>query len=133
MNKLIALCLVCLTVLAIAGPGIVLAAEAKDAKLAHDVYFSLKDNSDEAKAKLVSACKKYLTGHPDTVSFAVGVVAKDIKGPVNDREFDVAIHLVFASKAAHDKYAAAERHLKFIAENKGNWKKVRVFDSYLEP
>jgi hypothetical protein len=39
---------------------------------------------------------------------------------------------VFKSMAAHEAYQKAERHLKFIEENKANWKKVRVFDSYVE-
>ena len=99
---------------------------------AHDVYFSLKDNSSPAKEKLIAACKKYLTDHPGTVSFAVGPLAGEMKREVNDRDFDVALHLVFKSKAAHDQYAEAQRHLKFIEENKDNWKKVRVFDSYVE-
>ena len=34
--------------------------------LAHNVYFTLHDNSAAAKEKLVAACKKYLTGHPGT-------------------------------------------------------------------
>ena len=42
-------------------------------------------------------------------------------------------HLVFVNKAAHDKYQEHPRHLKFIEENKENWEKVRVFDSYLSP
>jgi hypothetical protein len=33
--------------------------------------------------------------------------------------------------AAHDKYQDHERHKKFIDENKGNWDKVRVFDSWV--
>ncbi len=81
----------------------------------------------------MAACKKYLSGHPGTVSFAVGVLARDLNRPVNDQDFDVSLHVVFTNKAAHDKYQKAEKHLKFIDENKGNWKKVRVFDSYLEP
>lgn len=106
--------------------------EKTEPKLAHDVYFSLKDNSAEAKQKLVAACKKYLTDHPGTISFSVGVLAKDLNRDVNDRDFDVALHLVFKDKAAHDQYSKADRHMKFIAENEDNWKKVRVFDSYLE-
>ena len=35
--------------------------------LSHDVYFSLKDNSPDAKKKLVAACKKYLKGHEGEV------------------------------------------------------------------
>jgi hypothetical protein len=100
--------------------------------IVHDVYFSLKDASPEAKKKLVDGCKKYLTAHPGTVFFTAGVLATELKRPVNDVDFDVALHIVFTNKAAHDKYAVAERHLKFIEENKENWKKVRVFDSAVE-
>jgi hypothetical protein len=100
--------------------------------LSHDVYFSLKDNSPQAKQKLIAACKKYLTDHPGTVRFAVGPLAEEMKRDVNDRDFDVALHVLFKNRAAHDQYAKAERHLKFIEENKDNWKRVRVFDSYVE-
>ena len=100
--------------------------------LAHNVYFSLKDNSDGAKRKMVAACKKYLSAHPGSVFFAAGVLAAECDRPVNDRDFDVALQVVFKDKAAHDKYQTAERHLKFIEENKDNWKKVRVFDSHVE-
>jgi hypothetical protein len=106
--------------------------QAADRMLAHNVYFSLSDNSDAAKEKLVAACKKHLSGHPGTVFFAAGTLANDCDRPVNDRDFDVGLHVVFKNKAAHDQYAKAERHLKFIEENKDNWKKVRVFDSYVE-
>jgi hypothetical protein len=99
----------------------------------HDVYFSLTDNSEQAKNKLVADCKKYLTGHPGELFFAAGVLAPDFTRDVNDREFDVSLHVVFKNKAMHDDYQKAEGHLKFIAENNGNWKKVRVFDSYAEP
>jgi hypothetical protein len=112
--------------------GAVAQAEEKEKMLAHDVYFSLNDNSPQAKEKLVAACKRYLSDHPGTVWFAAGPLAEELKRDVNDRDFDVALHLVFKSKAAHDQYAKAEKHLKFIEENKENWKKVRVFDSYVE-
>ncbi len=107
--------------------------KAVEPMIVHDVYFALKDNSPEAKQKLVAACKKYLTEHPGTEFFAAGILAESLNRPVNDRDFDVALHIVFKDKAAHDKYNVAERHLKFIEENKDNWKKVRVFDSAVEP
>jgi hypothetical protein len=107
------------------------AAEPADRMLAHDVYFSLKDNSPEAREKLIAACKKYLANHPGTVWFAAGPLAEEFQREVNDREFDVALHLVFKNKAAHDAYQKAEAHEKFIAENKDGWTKVRVFDSYV--
>jgi Stress responsive A/B Barrel Domain len=97
--------------------------------LSHDVYFALKDNSAKAKQELVDACKKYLSKHPGEVFFAVGTLAEDYKREVNDRDFDVALHIVFSDGAAQEKYQVAERHKQFIEEQKGNWKKVRVFDS----
>src|SRR4051812_39802731 len=100
--------------------------------LAHNVYFALKDKSPTAKAQLVAACKKYLTGHPGTVFFAAGTLAEALNREVNVRDFDVALHLVFTDQAAHDRYQEAERHDQFIAENKKNWAGVRVFDSVVE-
>jgi type II secretion system protein G len=100
--------------------------------LTHDVYFALKDNSSRAKAKLIADCKKYLAGHPGTVSFSVGPLAPELNRDVNDRDFDVALHIVFKNKAAHDQYQKSEKHRRLIAENKENLKKVRVFDSYVD-
>jgi hypothetical protein len=102
---------------------------AKGGLISHDVYFSLKDNSPAAAKKLVDACKKHLSGHPGEVFFAAGTRAKELDRDVNDRDFDVALHIVFRDKAAHDQYQEAPRHKQFIEENKANWKKVRVFDS----
>ena len=98
--------------------------------LAHMVYFTLKDKSPEARDRLVASCHEHLTGHPGTVFFAAGTLVEDLTREVNDREFDVALHVVFSSRAAHDQYQQADRHLKFIAENKESWARVRVFDSY---
>jgi hypothetical protein len=97
--------------------------------LAHMVYFTLKDRSAEAKEKLVAACKKYLNKHPGTVFFAAGTLVEDLKRPVNDRDWDVGLHIVFRTRADHDRYQTAKRHVQFIDENKENWTKVRVFDS----
>lgn len=100
--------------------------------LSHDVYFSLNDASPAAREALVAACKKYLTGHPGVVAFSAGVLASELDRPVNDRDFDVALHMVFDGKASHDKYQDAPRHKQFIEENQKNWKKVRVFDSLVD-
>ena len=97
--------------------------------IAHNVYFTLKDRSDLAKAMLVAACKASLAKHPGVVFFACGMLEDSLSRPVNDREFDVALHVVFDSIASHDAYQDAPLHLKFIAENNPNWATVRVFDS----
>ncbi len=132
MKKDFVLVLFAVVLLAILGSVQAEAPQKAQPMLSHDVYFSLKDNSPEAKQKLIAACKKYLTNHPGTVRFAVGPLAAEMKRDVNDRDFDVALHLVFENKAAHDQYAKAERHQKFIAETQDTWQKVRVFDSYVE-
>ena len=106
---------------------------ASSGNIAHMVYFKLKDNSGASRAKLVAACKLYLSNHEGAISFATGTLAGDFNREVNDRDFDVSLHMVFANKTAHDKYQEHPRHLKFIAENRDNWEKVRVFDSYLSP
>ena len=100
--------------------------------LSHDVFFSLKDGSAAAKKKLVEACKKHLSGHEGEVFFSAGTRVESLKRDVNDLEFDVALHIVFKDQASLDKYAVAKRHVQFIDENKDNWKKVRVFDSFVQ-
>jgi hypothetical protein len=100
--------------------------------MAHDVYFELKDDTPATRAALVAACKKYLTGHPGTVSFSAGTLVEEHARPVNDRAWDVALHISFEDKASHDLYQEAARHKQFIAEQQANWKSVRVFDSWVE-
>jgi hypothetical protein len=79
----------------------------------------------------VAACKKHLSGHSGEVFFAAGALCEDLKREVNDTDWHVGLHIVFKDKAAHDAYQVAPRHEEFIKENRDNWKKVRVFDSYV--
>jgi hypothetical protein len=90
----------------------------------------LKDSSTEACEKLVVGCNEYLTDHPGTLFFAAGVLA-DTTREVNDREFHVALNLIFKDRTSHDAYQVADRHDKFITENKDNWQQVRVFDAVM--
>jgi hypothetical protein len=102
---------------------------AGETQLAHMVFFSLKDSNDANRKRLVEACKKYLDGHEGVVYFSVGTMNSDLKREVNDREFDVALHLVFKTPTAHDRYQDHPRHKTFISECSDLWSKVRVFDS----
>jgi hypothetical protein len=124
--------LVSLAVLAVTRPA---AAEKKESEpqIGHMVFFTLKDGTPENRKKLVEACKKYLAGHDGTVYFSPGAISDHFKREVNDRDWDVALHLVFKDKAAHDKYQEHERHVKFVEEYRDGWKKVRVFDSEVQP
>ena len=98
--------------------------------LSHAVYFTLKDRTPDPAAKLVAGCRKYLTGHSGTKAFSVGTRA-DYDRQVNDRDYDVALMIVFESHAAHDAYQTAERHTEFIAEHASSWANVRIFDTDL--
>jgi hypothetical protein len=97
--------------------------------LAHIVFFTLKDHSPEACQRMVAACQNHLTAHPGTIHFSAGLRAPQYQREVNDRDYHVGLHLVFESHEAHDAYQVHPRHKQFIAENKDNWAKVRVFDS----
>ncbi|HEY0983909.1 Dabb family protein [Schlesneria sp.] len=99
-------------------------------QLVHNVYFTLKERTEENIQKLVNACFKYLKDHPGVTFFGAGPLVPELARPVNDRDFDVALLVVFRSKADHDIYQTAPDHLKFIEENKPTWEKVRVFDNY---
>lgn len=108
------------------------AAEKAEPRLAHMVFFALKDRSKPAREALVASCNKYLSGIEGAVSFSVGTIAEDVEEPgVSVRDFDVALHLVFENKAAEQKYLVHPLHQKFVEENKATFSHVRVFDSYL--
>lgn len=100
--------------------------------IAHNVYFTLKDNSPAAKRALLDACAKYLTGHPGTIHLWCGTLAEDHVRDVNDRDWDVGLHVIFQDKAAHDYYHDHPNHQQFVAEMGSNWAASRVFDTWLE-
>ena len=99
--------------------------------MGHAVFFTLKEPSKENIEKCVSACREYLSDHEGTVFFACGTRAADYSREVNDKDFHVSLHLVFRDSAAHDKYQDHPQHIKFIAECKDLWAKVRVFDDFV--
>ena len=97
--------------------------------VAHAVYFTLRDRTPAAAARLVASCRRHLTDHAGTVFFSVGTRSLACDREVNDRDWDVALLIVFESHAAHDAYQVADRHQQFIADNATTWAKVRVFDA----
>ena len=100
--------------------------------LIHDVYFTLNEDSEAARSKLVQDCYKYLSNHPGIVFFAAGELVESHQRDVNVRDWQVSLHIVFKNKDYHDQYQKAPDHHKFIEKNKDNWKTVRVFDSFIK-
>jgi hypothetical protein len=99
------------------------------------VFFALKDHSKESRERFLASCDKYLSEHEGAVYYSVGTIAedKDVEEPVSVKDFDVALHVVFANKAAKARYLASERHKQFVDENRESFAGVRVFDSFLKP
>lgn len=99
--------------------------------LAHNVFFTLKDASDTAAETLVDECYTYLKDLPGVINFSAGRLVAENDRDVNDTDFQVGLHVVFSNKLYHDQYQVAEKHNIFLARNKANWAKVRVFDTYI--
>ena len=108
-------------------------ARADEPAVAHMVFFELKDKSAEAKKKLVDACYQYLKNHEGVLYFSAGERAEDVKEKVSAADWDVGLHIVFKDKASLRKYGPHPDHQKFIAENRANWKGVKVYDSLVDP
>ena len=100
-------------------------------RLAHLVFFTLKEQTDEARQRLVDACQKWLADAPGLVFFGVGLRGEEFQRPVNDTEYDVGLHVVFESKESHDQYQTSEAHQAFLAENKETFASLKVYDTYL--
>ena len=96
----------------------------------HMVYFTLKDRTPAARDKLAASCTELLGDLDGVTFFAAGTLPEKASEPaLNDRDFDVALQVVFASKSALDAYAKHPNHVKFVEANRASWAKVRVFDS----
>ncbi len=100
--------------------------------LAHNVYFRLHDASPAALEALLQSCHHHLSGHLGEVFYASGTLDAELDREVNDQDWDVALVVVFRDRQAHDTYQTSDRHLAFIAENKANFKVIRVFDGKVE-
>jgi hypothetical protein len=92
------------------------------------VFFALKDKSPAEVERLIAGCQRFLSDHTGTHYFSVGRLS-DAARPVNVRDFDVALHLIFDSRQAHDDYQVHPRHVEFVETFRDNWSNVRVFDS----
>ena len=97
----------------------------------HNVFFALKDSSEEAVKALVDDCYTYLEPQEGIRGFYAGAREKGCDREVNDLDFHVALTVVFTGKAAHDAYQVSDMHNQFVDRNKDNWAGARVFDSII--
>ena len=66
-----------------------------DKQVAHMVFFTLTDGSEEAIQKLINACDSYLTGHDGTVYYSAGTRGSEFVREVNNQTYHVGLHVVF--------------------------------------
>jgi hypothetical protein len=97
--------------------------------LVHTVYFWLKEGSPASAAQQLAAdCRQYLAKVPTVRQLFAGPPAKTTKREVIDDSYAIGLTVVFDDLAGHDVYQEHPLHLEFIARNKPNWSKVRVYD-----
>ena len=101
----------------------------------HSTYFKLQPGSlPDTRESYMSACREYLSSSQGMLSFWVGERDEDMQRPVNDLDFDVAMHQVFENKASFEQYNSKDpRHEQFVMEV-NRWTtgtERRVLDSYL--
>ncbi|QDU42870.1 Stress responsive A/B Barrel Domain protein [Symmachiella dynata] len=99
---------------------------------AHIVFFSLPDRSPSVRQRFIDMCVKYLANHPGQVHFSVADRDVEMTRPVSDRDFDIAMHMIFKDKASYDQYAEDGRHEEFITVAGSISNHRRVFDSYID-
>lgn len=94
----------------------------------HTVYFWLKeDTSDTAKRQLIDDCYQYLKAIPTVKELWAGPPAMTPRDVV-DNSYGVGLTVVLADEPGHDVYQKHQLHLDFIARNRGQWKRVQVYD-----
>ena len=99
--------------------------------LVHTVFFWMKKNAPKSAAKqTIQDALKYLKA-PSVKHLWAGPPAKTPGRDVINATYDVGLTVTFDSVADHDAYQDDPTHNRFVAEQKANWERVRVFDSYV--
>ena len=94
----------------------------------HIVIFWTDPGNPNAIDDLVAGANQYLKPIPLLQSFHVGRMATSHRADVVDQSYQVALNLIFATKADQDAYQVHPMHLDFVEKCKANWKKVVVYD-----
>jgi hypothetical protein len=94
----------------------------------HAVYFWMKPGATaEQTAQLANDAKAYLGKIPEVRHIWVGKPAMTPREVV-DNSYDVGLLVCLDDVKGHDAYQVAPLHLEFIARNKANWDRVKIYD-----
>ena len=101
-------------------------------RLVHDTYFRLADRRPTTFEVFVSSLQEYLSPacHDGMVDFRLSYRAVEMKRRVNDRSFDVLMHMVFEDIEAYNRYRRSDPHNEWIDLYGSLSSDRRVFDSY---
>jgi hypothetical protein len=79
----------------------------------HVVIFWTKSEVADATEQLLQGAEKYLRPIPGVLSFHVGKMSPSAR-PVVDQSYQVALNLIFPSKAAEQEYQVHPMHVEFV-------------------
>ena len=99
----------------------------------HITLFTLADRSLKTRTRFIEACHKYLSNHKGQTHFSVSVRATEVERAVVDKDYDVAMVMMFENKDYYNAYATDPRHEEYITVVAGMSISRRVFDSYILP
>jgi hypothetical protein len=94
----------------------------------HIVIFWTDPANPNAIENLVAGAQKHLPSIPQIRTFHCGRMATSERKGVVDQSYQVALNLIFDSKADQDAYQIHPQHLAFVEECKVNWSRVVVYD-----
>lgn len=109
-------------------PSALLAGQASNGKMIHQVFFWLNDGVDIASFKQ-EASKLGLC--PTVGQFFIGEPAPTEERGVVDSTYQIACTLFFDSLEDQDKYQVDPMHLAFIEKNSTKWSQVKVYDFFI--
>ncbi len=99
-----------------------------DARFSHIVVFWTNPVQPNATDELIAGANQYLKDIPGVLHFHVGKMSPSPR-PVVDQSYQVALNLVFPSKAAEQTYQVHPRHIEFVEKVfKRTCKKVVIYD-----
>lgn len=99
--------------------------------LAHTILFRVSDTSKDLVRDFIDLCTKYLSRHPGQEYYSIGYRALEMERPVNAKNFEVHVHMVFKDLAAYQAYTKTKVHDDFITHTAGMSPDRIVCDAFL--
>lgn len=94
----------------------------------HIVIFWTDPENPAAADNIVAGALEYLKPIPQVRTFHVGRMVESERKDVVDQSYQVALNLIFDTKADQDAYQVHPLHLDFVAKCKANWQRVVIYD-----